>query len=105
MAAASPRRPPLARPIANAGAPSAGTDEVWTLTFAGTPTGGTFRLKFGPHSTGNISWSATNDTLRDNVDAALEALPNIGAGGRHDGRGHDDCRGRHADDHRGRDAR
>lgn len=67
-------------PLTNAGAPGAGTDEVQTITFGGTPTGGTFKLKFGSFVTAAISWSATNNTLRDNVDAALEALPNIGAG-------------------------
>lgn len=65
----------------NAGAPSAGTSEVQTLTIGGTPTGGTFRLKFDGFTTADIAWSATNNTLRDNVDAALEALPNIGTGG------------------------
>lgn len=65
----------------NAGAPSAGTDEVQTLTFGGTPTGGTFKLKFDGFTTAAITWSATNNTLRDRVDAALEALPNIGTGG------------------------
>lgn len=64
-----------------AGAPVNGTDEVQTLTIGGTPDGGTFRLAFGGFVTGNIAWSATNNTLRDNVDAALEALPNIGTGG------------------------
>lgn len=65
----------------NAGAPVNGTNEVQTLTFGGTPTGGTFKLAFDGHTTGPITWSATNNTLRDNVDAALEALPNIGTGG------------------------
>jgi hypothetical protein len=62
------------------GAPSGGTDEVQTLTFGGTPDGGTFKLGFRGRVTAAISWSATNNTLRDNVDAALEALNNIGAG-------------------------
>ena len=61
-------------------APVAGTDEVQTITFGGTPTGGTFKLKFQNQITAAISWSATNNTLRDNVDAALEALPGIGTG-------------------------
>lgn len=64
----------------NAGAPSAGTSEVQTITFGGTPTGGTFKLAFEGRRTADISWSATNNTLRDNVDAALEALSNIGTG-------------------------
>lgn len=65
----------------SAGAPVAGTDEVQTITFGGTPTGGTFKLSYDGMVTAAISWSATNNTLRDNVDAALEALPNIGTGG------------------------
>lgn len=67
-------------PLSNAGAPGAGTDEVQTIAFGGTPTGGTFKLKFGSFVTTAISWSATNNTLRDNVDTALEALPNVGTG-------------------------
>lgn len=67
-------------PLTNAGAPGAGTDEVQTITFGGTPTGGTFKLRFGAFVTAAISWSATNATLQGNVDTALEALPNIGAG-------------------------
>lgn len=71
----------LGAPYTNAGAPVAGTDEVQTLTIGGSPTTGTFTLKFDGHTTAPISWSATNNTLRDNVDAALEALSNIGTGG------------------------
>lgn len=66
--------------IVSAGAPSAGTDEVQTITIGGTPSGGTFKLTFEGFTTGAITWSATNNTLRDNVDAALEALPNVGTG-------------------------
>lgn len=65
-------------PIVNAGAPSAGTDEVWTLTIDAD--GGTFKLKHDAWETAAISWSATNATLVANIDAALEALPSIGAG-------------------------
>jgi hypothetical protein len=70
-----------ARPLSNAGAPGAGTDEVQTITIGGTPTGGTFRLSFDGRKTADIAWSATNATLIANIDAALEALPNIGTGG------------------------
>lgn len=63
-----------------AGAPVAGTDEVQTITFGGTPTGGTFRLAYKGRVSAAISWSATNNTLRDNVDTALEALSTIGSG-------------------------
>lgn len=66
-------------PLLNAGAPVNGTDEVQTLTIDAD--GGTFKLKFDGHVTAAIPWSATNNTLRDNVDAALEALNNIQAGG------------------------
>ena len=68
-------------PYQVAGAPAQGADEVQTLTIGGTPTTGTFKLAFDGFTTGPITWSSTNNTLRDNVDAALEALPNIGAGG------------------------
>lgn len=61
-----------------AGAPTAGTDEVQTLTIDAT--GGTFKLAYDGFTTAAISWSATNATLVANVDAALEALPNIGTG-------------------------
>jgi hypothetical protein len=71
----------LMRPVTTSGAPSAGTDEVQTLTIGGTPTGGTFKLAFEGFTTGAITWSATNATLVANIDAALEALPNIGSGG------------------------
>jgi hypothetical protein len=67
-------------PFSNAGAPSAGTDEVQTITFGGTPTGGTFKLSFDGLVTSAITWSSTNNTLRDNVDTALEALNSIGTG-------------------------
>lgn len=68
-------------PVANAGAPVNGTDEVQTVTIGGTPTGGTFTLTFDGHKTGPITWSATTNTLVANIDAALEALGNIGASG------------------------
>lgn len=67
-------------PILFAGAPVDGTNEVQNLEIGGTPTGGTFKLAFDGYTTGAISWSATNATLIANVDAALEALANIGAG-------------------------
>jgi hypothetical protein len=63
------------------GAPGAGTDEVQTLTIGGTPTGGTFTITFDGFTTAPITWTATDATLIAAVDAALEALPNIGTGG------------------------
>jgi hypothetical protein len=64
----------------NAGAPSAGTSHVVTLTFGSGTTTGNFKLTFDGYTTGNIAWSSTNNTLRDNVDTALEALASIGTG-------------------------
>lgn len=64
-----------------AGAPSAGTTEVQTLTIGGTPDGGTFKITHEGFTTAAIAWSATNATLVANIDAALEALPSIGTGG------------------------
>lgn len=69
-------------PLRNAGAPSAGTNEVQTMTFGGTWIAAeTFKLTYEGHTTAAIAWSATNATLVSNIDAALEALPNIGTGG------------------------
>ena len=59
------------------GAPGAGTDEVQTVTVTGTPTGGDFRLSYGMQVTGAIAIDANAAA----VDAALEALSSIGAGG------------------------
>jgi len=67
-------------PIAFSGVPGAGTSEVQTLTFGGTPTGGTFALKFEGLTTAAITWVNVNATLVANIDAALEALPSIGTG-------------------------
>jgi hypothetical protein len=65
----------------NAGAPVAGTDEVQTLTIGGTPEGGTFQLAFAGFTTALIAWTAVDATLIAAIDAALEALAPIGAGG------------------------
>lgn len=64
-----------------AGAPVQGTNEVQTLTIGGTPTGGTFKLAFDGHTSGAITWSATNATLLANIQAALDAMANIGVNG------------------------
>ena len=61
-----------------AGAPSAGTDAVDTLTFAAGTDGGTFKLAFAGQTTAAISWSSTNNTLVANIDAALGALGAVG---------------------------
>jgi hypothetical protein len=59
------------------GVPTAGTDEVQTLTTSGTVTAGTFRLSFGGFMTGTIAWNATTSV----VETALNNLPSCGAGG------------------------
>ena len=63
-----------------AGAPTSGTNEVQTLTFGGTITGGDFALTFQSGTTASIAWSNVNATLVANIDAALKALPNIDTG-------------------------
>lgn len=64
------------------GPPSNGTNEVDTLTTQTGTNGGTFTISVANgRTTAPITWSATNATLIANVDAALEALPNIGVGG------------------------
>lgn len=69
----------VARVLTNAGVPSAGTDEVQTLTIGGTPTSGTFKLAFEGFITAAITWSSTNATLLANINTALRALPSLGA--------------------------
>lgn len=54
----------------------AGTDEVQTLTITGTPTGGTFTITYSGQTTAGIAYDANAAT----VQAALEALSNIGSG-------------------------
>ena len=57
--------------------PSEGVDEVQELSFPGTaPTSGTFTLTFDGQTTAPIAFDADGPA----VAAALEALPNIGAG-------------------------
>lgn len=57
-----------------AGPFTAGSAEVQTVTVTGTPTGGTFTLSFGGNVTAPIAFDATSAA----VEAALEALPNLG---------------------------
>jgi hypothetical protein len=66
-------------PFVGATTPGAGTDEVQTLTFGGTwLAGDTFTLRFRGETTASIAWSATNNTLVANIDAALGALGSVG---------------------------
>jgi hypothetical protein len=63
------------------GSPSAGTNEVQTITFGSGQSSGNFNLRFNNSTTAPITWSSTNATLVANIDAALEALGKIGTGG------------------------
>lgn len=63
-----------------AGTPASGVSEVQTLTFGGTITGGDFALTFQGGTTASIAWSGVNATLVGLIQAALEALPNVGTG-------------------------
>mgnify|MGYP003387438206 FL=1 len=67
--------------VNSAGAPSAGTSKIQTLTIGGTPTAGTFTITYDGYTTTAITWTATDATLVADIDAALELLPNIGTGG------------------------
>jgi hypothetical protein len=53
-----------------------GTNEIQTVTITGAPTGGSFRLTWNGQQTAVIAYNATAAT----VQAALEALSNIGVG-------------------------
>lgn len=65
-----------------AGIPSNGTSEIDTLTIQASTTSGTFTITIANGRTSApITWSATNATLVANVDAALEAMTQIGTGG------------------------
>jgi hypothetical protein len=64
-------------PYFNAGAPSAGTNAVQTLSITGTPTGGTFTLSFAGETTAAIAYNATAAA----VATALVALGVVGASG------------------------
>lgn len=59
-----------------AGPAGSGTNEQQVITLTGVPTGGTFTLTFSGQTTSAIAYNASAAT----VDAALEALSNIGAG-------------------------
>ena len=69
-------------PYYTPGAPVAGTDEAQTATFGGTwLAGDTFRLAFDGYTTAAIPWSAVNATLLASLQAATNALPNVGTNG------------------------
>lgn len=60
---------------------TAGTSEVQTLTIGGTPTGGSFKLKFENQITSAISWNSNNTTLLASINTALDALTSLGTSG------------------------
>ncbi len=80
VAIAGNPNPPSAKIYLTPTTPVNGTNEVQTLTFSGSISGGTFILQFNNRSTGPIPWSATNATLVSNIDTSLEALSSLGAG-------------------------
>lgn len=55
---------------------SAGTNEIQTVTFRGTPTGGTFTLTFQGETTSALAYNASAAT----VETALEALTSVTSG-------------------------
>lgn len=67
--------------VRNLGTLTSGTDEVQRLTIGGTPTGGTFILRFEGNNTTPITWSSNNTTLLANMQAALDAHPSLGTNG------------------------
>lgn len=58
-------------------AASGGTNAVQTVSFGGTPTGGTFTLTFSSQTTSAIAWNAPAATVQQ----ALGALSSVGNGG------------------------
>lgn len=52
-----------------------GTDEVQTITFSGTPTSGSFKLKYNTETTATINYDAINTDVQD----ALNALASLSA--------------------------
>lgn len=64
------------RSFTGAAAPVAGTDEVQSVDITGTPTGGTFRLKFR----GALASAVNHDVDAAGLEAALEAAATIGSG-------------------------
>src|SRR5207249_4767018 len=45
-----------------------------TLTFSGTPTGGSFTLAYGPLLSANVNWDASPQTLLNNIQTAMNTL-------------------------------
>lgn len=68
-------------PVKFFGTPSNGTSQIWTLTFGSGTSAGNFKLTYDGYTTDNIAWSATNNTLVSNIDAALGALSSVSGAG------------------------
>lgn len=62
--------------VALSGGTQSGTSEVQTIDISGSPTGGTFTLTYDANTTAAIAYNAT----AADVQAALEALPNVAVG-------------------------
>jgi len=62
-------------PLLHSGAPSNGTDEVQTITYGSASASGAFVLAFEGYRTTSLAWNAAAVV----VEAALRALPSIGA--------------------------
>ena len=58
--------------------PVNGTTEVEQIMIGGTPTGGSFVLRYNNQNTGPITWVNNNTTLINAVQTALRSLPSIG---------------------------
>jgi len=71
----------IARAITDGITLSGGVNEVQRISVTGTPTGGTFRLRFKGAETANITYSTTGGTTATNIQTALNALGTIGASG------------------------
>jgi len=74
-AAGTARQPKKQFPAGTA--PTAGTSAVQTITTTGTPTGGTFTLKFRGFETSALAFNES----AANIQTALRALASIGSGG------------------------
>ena len=57
---------------------TSGTDAIQTITFTGSPTGGTFGLIFAGQTASGISYSTYSATLGTNIQNALNGLAGIG---------------------------
>jgi len=66
--------------MVHAGPPVAGTDEIQTLTIGSNSEPATFKLSYEGAVTEPISWGSDNAALTGAIQAALEALPTLGAG-------------------------